>query len=88
MSMIITFFSGSLWEPRIDVIDLPDDSVLVSFNSTMEATRYYIHVASFQEDGKECKKATQQILEVISCSPFYLLFEIHQKGDNYELCDA
>ncbi|XP_020644738.3 interleukin-17 receptor A isoform X1 [Pogona vitticeps] len=60
---IAIFSSGSLWEPRINGISLPDDSVLVSFNPAVEAISYFIQVISFQEDGNECKRTTKQISE-------------------------
>ena len=79
--MIAILSSGSLWEPRINGISLPDDSVLVSFNPAVEAISYFIQVISFQEDGNECKRTTKQISEVIS-SLFCLPLEAYQKADS------
>uniref|UniRef100_A0A670Y3L9 Interleukin 17 receptor A n=1 Tax=Pseudonaja textilis TaxID=8673 RepID=A0A670Y3L9_PSETE len=60
---------GSLWEPRINGTSLDDHSVLVSFDPAEIPATYIIHVISFREDEKECKKGTESISEVISFAP-------------------
>ncbi|XP_061494600.1 interleukin-17 receptor A isoform X2 [Rhineura floridana] len=60
---------GSAWEPSIDGRSIDDETVLVSFNPAMESASYLIHVTSFQEDDKECKKTTKEICSPSSCSP-------------------
>uniref|UniRef100_A0A670XVI9 Interleukin 17 receptor A n=1 Tax=Pseudonaja textilis TaxID=8673 RepID=A0A670XVI9_PSETE len=54
---------GSLWEPRINGTSLDDHSVLVSFDPAEIPATYIIHVISFREDEKECKKGTESISE-------------------------
>lgn len=69
--VILTIFLhvGSLWEPYTTGMSLNNNSILVSFNPSLESDTYRLHVDSFREDKKKCKEVTREISTVICCFP-------------------